>query len=151
MLGVSFELPCDNPEDIFDLYWDSLKRSIANKNALPPRAAVLISKQHVELINIHELGGFGELGSYLLDRGRDTSYPLDAFIVSFELTDKDTCDGKLVAILFPGQSSPPVAKMATWLLVEGKIFCEDSSSGFFADYDFEDDLIGLLSPQVGYA
>lgn len=151
MLGVSFELPFEDPEDLFDLYWDSLKKSITNRNALPPRAAVLISKQHIELINVHELGGFAELGSFMLDRGRDTDYPLDAFIVSFELTDKDTCDGKLIAILFPGQSRPPIAKMATWLLVGGKIFCEDASTGFFADYDFGEDLIGLLSPQVGYA
>lgn len=150
MLGVSFELPFESAEDLFELYWGSLKRSVSHRNALPPRAAVLISKQRIELVNIHELGGFTNLGRFILNREQDESCPLEAFIVSFELIDKDTCDGKLVAILFPKQARPPIAKLATWLLVGEKIFCEDSSSGFFADYDFED-LIGLLSPQVGFA
>jgi len=136
MQGVAFDVPISDPDQLFEQFWVSLKNSIEKRNALPPRAALLMANQHVELLNVDEIGGFGALSSYILTREKNTEYPLGAFIVSFELLDYNSLDGSIVAILFAGKSKKPVARMAHYTIINNKICCEDSGMSNLVDYDF---------------
>lgn len=136
MQGIAFDIPISDPYQLFEQYWASIKNSIEKRNALPPRAALLICNQHVELINLDEIGGFGALSGYILERERVTEYPLEAFIVSFEVLERNSFDGSLISILFAGKSKAPLAKMAHYATINNKIYCEDSSMGSLIDHDF---------------